>query len=173
MRAITNTPIKNTEGKDSRVTLHDLFDKQGLPKGTGNQVSVEFNLLYRLHLAIPKTDTEWLQESYQEYFPTKDPTGLSEQELLKELDEYAQANPRDPSQRIFGKLKRGEDGALSEADLLEVWLSTIEKEAGMQAQLPPFFLCISRPASLTYPTFAIQVSLVSILHLMSTNQLLN
>ncbi|KAF8438289.1 heme peroxidase [Terfezia claveryi] len=129
LRALTNTPIKDTEGKDPRVTLHDFFDKQGLPKGAGNQVSVELNLLYRLYFAIPRTNTSWLQESYRKIFPQKDPAGLSDLELLKALDDHAQAHPIDPSQRTFGALKRGKDGVLLEADLIEVWLEIVEQGA--------------------------------------------
>jgi len=136
MRAITNTPIKSTEGKDARVTLHDLFDQQGLPKGAGNQVSVELNLLYRLHFAIPRTNTSWLQESYQNCFPQKDPAGLSDLEILKALDDHAQANPSDPSQRAFGALKRGKDGVLLGADLLEVWLEAVEQGVGTHIKSP-------------------------------------
>lgn len=134
MRAVTNTPIKNAEGKDPRVALHNLFDKQGLPKGAGNQVSVELNLLYRLHFSIPRTNTSWLQESYRQSFPEKDPAGLSELELLKALDDHAQAKPTDPSQRTFGALKRGKDGVLPEADLLEVWLEAVESGVGTHGQ---------------------------------------
>lgn len=128
LRTLTKSPFK--KGKDPHVTLHDFFDKQGLPKGAGNQVSIESNLLYRLYFAIPRTDTSWLQESYRKSFPQKDPAGLSDLELLKALDDHAQANPLEPSQRTFGALKRGKDGVVLEADLLKVWLHIVEKEAG-------------------------------------------
>ncbi|KAG8883953.1 hypothetical protein FRB98_002734 [Tulasnella sp. 332] len=43
---------------DPRVEI----DRQDYPRGEGNQVSVEFNLLYRFHCAVSKRDEDWAHD---------------------------------------------------------------------------------------------------------------
>ncbi|KAF3904876.1 hypothetical protein ABW20_dc0106815 [Dactylellina cionopaga] len=45
---------------DPRLEVDKKAGKEGLPRGIGNQVSVEFNLLYRFHCAIGKDDEVWM-----------------------------------------------------------------------------------------------------------------
>lgn len=40
-------------------------DKTGVQRGIGNQVSVEFNLLYRFHSAISTRDREWSENFFK------------------------------------------------------------------------------------------------------------
>ena len=42
------------------------------PRGEGNVVSLEFNLLYRWHAAISERDTAWTEHAFGEYFETTD-----------------------------------------------------------------------------------------------------
>jgi hypothetical protein len=39
--------------------LIPVFDSLGEPRGIGNQVSVEFNMIYRWHCAISNQDEAW------------------------------------------------------------------------------------------------------------------
>lgn len=48
------------------------LDHEVSPRGQGNVVSVEFNLLYRWHAALSKPDTEWTEELFESVFNTKD-----------------------------------------------------------------------------------------------------
>lgn len=43
------------------------------PRGEGNAVSIEFNLLYRWHASISKQDEKWLNGIFGELFDGKDP----------------------------------------------------------------------------------------------------
>jgi linoleate 10R-lipoxygenase len=52
--------------------------------GVGNQVSAEFNLVYRWHSAISKRDEKWTEELYLELFG-KPSHEVSMQELLIDL----------------------------------------------------------------------------------------
>jgi hypothetical protein len=50
---------------DPRLEIGRKYDKEGVPRGIGNQVSVEFNLLYRLHSLISQHDESWTQEKFR------------------------------------------------------------------------------------------------------------
>jgi hypothetical protein len=42
------------------------------PRGEGNVVSIEFNLLYRWHSALSKEDTKWTEEMFADVLKTTD-----------------------------------------------------------------------------------------------------
>lgn len=48
------------------------LDHSVSPRGEGNVVSLEFNLLYRWHAAISQADTEWTEKVFEELFQTKE-----------------------------------------------------------------------------------------------------
>lgn len=41
------------------------------PRGQGNVVSIEFNLMYRWHAALSKSDTEWTEALFEQVFDGK------------------------------------------------------------------------------------------------------
>lgn len=45
---------------DPREAFTNVFDSQGTPKGIGNQVSAEFNFIYRWHAATSDRDEAWV-----------------------------------------------------------------------------------------------------------------
>lgn len=47
----------------------NVFGPDGTPKGVGNQVSAEFNLVYRWHATISNKDEKWITDFMQEMFP--------------------------------------------------------------------------------------------------------
>ncbi|KAF3937371.1 hypothetical protein ABW19_dt0205244 [Dactylella cylindrospora] len=47
---------------DPRLEVDKKDGKEGLARGIGNQVSVEFNLLYRFHCAIGENDEWWMNK---------------------------------------------------------------------------------------------------------------
>jgi hypothetical protein len=133
LRAITNTHHSNsTWTLDPRVEIGKHFLDDGTPRGIGNQVSVEFNLLYRFHSAISKRDEQWLNTFLGSLFPDSkgDLSKLSPQELFTGLTEYEKSLPTDPSQRTFDSLKRGPDGKFKDEDLVRIMQASIEDPAG-------------------------------------------
>ncbi|KAA6414639.1 MAG: fatty acid oxygenase [Lasallia pustulata] len=104
--------------------------KKGAAQGTGNQVSAEFNLIYRWHAAISERDDKWTNEAYSDMFPGKDPKTLTLPELLQGLGEWEQGLPEDPQQRPFAKLHRGPDNTLDDAALVEILTASVKDVAG-------------------------------------------
>jgi Ca2+-binding EF-hand superfamily protein len=108
------------------------FDKDGTPRGVGNQVSCEFNLLYRFHSGISKRDEKWTEEFYRELFPVTDPKQVSLPQLMEGLAIFEKSvAEKKPHERTFGGLKRKEDGSFDDADLVRILKESIEDPAGM------------------------------------------
>lgn len=103
----------------------------GVPSGTGNQVSVEFNLIYRWHTAVSEKDNRWTQDFYKKIFPNQDPVNLSSQELKQGLRNWAQGIDNDPGRRTFGGLTRKADGAFEDRELVKLLQESTEDVAGM------------------------------------------
>lgn len=64
LRAILNlneNPLDSDWKLDPRKNV-TVFDQEGVPRGIGNQVSAEFNMIYRWHPAISNKDEEWANE---------------------------------------------------------------------------------------------------------------
>lgn len=53
--------------KPYRETDHSVA-----PRGEGNVVSIEFNLMYRWHATLSESDTEWITNKLKGMFPGKD-----------------------------------------------------------------------------------------------------
>lgn len=82
----------------------------GPPVGTGNQVSAEFNLVYRWHAAISERDDKWSQQLFKEILPTMTAAEAAEPENInkflmvlahKEIEFIKQ----EPNERQFPALK--------------------------------------------------------------------
>lgn len=96
----------------------------------GNQVSAEFNLVYRWHAALSKRDDAWVQDMYKRLFPGKEPSQIGFPELVQGLDAWEKGFSEDPQQRPFADLSRSTDGSLKDDDLVRILTSSIEDEAG-------------------------------------------
>lgn len=128
--------------------MPDSLVKDGAERGIGNQVTSEFNLLYRFHATISQRDEKWLDDFFGDIFAG---TGKSIDELdLKDgmaaLGRFAAGIPKDPSERNFGGIKRGEDGKFQDEDLVKILQEGMEDPAGKHpdslSSLPSVFLII-------------------------------
>lgn len=117
---------------DPRVNIGpSKFDKDGTPRGVGNQVSCEFNLLYRFHSAVSKRDEKWTEDFYRELFPVTDPHNVSLQQLYTGLAIFEKSvADKKPNERVFGGLKRQADGTFNDCDLVKILKESIEDPAG-------------------------------------------
>lgn len=97
---------------DPRIAMND---HRNVSRGLGNQVTVEFNLLYRFHCAISLADEKYTEDFMKENFANKgagsssfDPKQLSLPEFLQMMvasAKYTGKNPIEPSEQEFGLKK--------------------------------------------------------------------
>jgi hypothetical protein len=107
-----------------------VFNEEGAPRGIGNQVSAEFNLLYRWHSAISDRDDKWTQDFYRELFPGKEPSEVGLTELMRGLGGWERGLDPDPLKRPFAKLERQANGSYRDADIVKILTESIEDPAG-------------------------------------------
>lgn len=62
---------------DPQENFRNIFDAAVAPQGIGNQVSVEFNLIYRWHSSVSNRDEKWIEGFYAEIFPGKEQSTLT------------------------------------------------------------------------------------------------
>ncbi|KAH0555975.1 hypothetical protein GP486_006082 [Trichoglossum hirsutum] len=137
LRTIVNLNRSNTTWTlDPRVDMGDgmnhvkVYTEDGAPRGIGNQVSAEFNLLYRWHSAISDRDDKWTQDFYRELFPGKEPSEVCIPELLTGLGRWEHELDPDPLKRPFAKLERQANGSYRDADIVKILTESIEDPAG-------------------------------------------
>ena len=136
LRAITNTHSSaSTWTLDPRVEIEKHFDQDGTPRGIGNQVSAEFNLLYRFHSCISKRDETWTNNFFtDQIFPGKsleDIHRMSAADLMTGLLQFAGKVPEKPEEREFGGFKRGPDGKFKDEDLAGCLKASMDDPAGI------------------------------------------
>lgn len=134
LRGLTNTHHSASDWTlDPRVAVNRVFDADGVPRGIGNQVSAEFNLLYRFHSVISRRDEQWTNEFLKSLFPDpKKPLDqLTPQEFMQAFMRYEQSINKDPSKREFGGLKRNRDGKFNDAELVQIIKDSMEDPAGL------------------------------------------
>lgn len=108
-----------------------LFGEK-IPEATGNQVSAEFNLVYRWHSCVSEKDAAWTKAVYDKIFPVanKD-TPPTMQQFLGALKEYSKkVLAQSPEDRDFAGLKRDASGRYSDDDLAKIWTSSVADVAG-------------------------------------------
>ncbi|KAI0051062.1 heme peroxidase [Auriscalpium vulgare] len=112
---------------DPLSTIRDL-DHEVCPRGEGNVVSVEFNLLYRWHATLSQEDTTWTEEVFSELFEGKDPSTISVDDFKEAAHKYMIPDP-DVTKWSFAKLKRDANGRFANADLARILQNATESPA--------------------------------------------
>ena len=70
------------------------------PRGVGNQVSCEFNLLYRFHSGVSKRDDAWTRDFFGNLFPGQNPT-TGVPQLLQGLKAFENTILKKPKGRLL------------------------------------------------------------------------
>ena len=96
----------------------------------GNQVSVEFNLVYRWHACVSEKDDQWTRDEYAKMFPGKDPSQVSMREFLIGLRQWEKGLPLDPQERPFAGIQRSADGSLDDDALVKILADGTEDVSG-------------------------------------------
>ncbi|KAH7890391.1 heme peroxidase [Phlebopus sp. FC_14] len=99
------------------------------PRGEGNAVSIEFNLLYRWHASISAEDEKWLDKLFSQLLEGKDPDKVSIADFREIV--RGKVTPQSEVQTwTFDGLERGSDGSFSDKDLARILLDATERRAG-------------------------------------------
>ncbi|KAI1112035.1 heme peroxidase [Nemania sp. NC0429] len=79
------------------------FDQKKTTRGLGNQVTVEFNLLYRFHCAIPQRDEAYTEDFMRKVMKIEKPSSVTLPQFLQAMklaSEYP--DTREPWEKTFG-----------------------------------------------------------------------
>ena len=112
------------------MEVHKVFSEIGTPQGVGNQVALEFNLIYRWHCAISAKDEKWTEDFYNRIFPGKHHSEVGMPEFLAGVRRWEQSIASDPGERTFEGLQRDENGYFKDDDLVNILCDSIEDVAG-------------------------------------------
>ena len=105
--------------------------KPTAPTGVGNQVSVEFNLLYRWHSIISERDAKWTAEEMRKLLGGKDPETASFHEMIMAFQAWESALPEELRQRnSVPGLQRDANGLYDDDELVDILRAGIEDTAG-------------------------------------------
>ncbi|KAI0123353.1 heme peroxidase [Xylariales sp. AK1849] len=99
-----------------------------VPHSTGNQVSMEFNLLYQWHSALSDRDAFYFQNKMGNLFQEKHRTTPSD--ITNSLASFHELYPEAPEQRTIDGLERQAAGYVSDDALVKELSSAIEDVAG-------------------------------------------
>ncbi|KAJ6567751.1 heme peroxidase [Mycena vulgaris] len=108
----------------ARAPSHELT-----PRGEGNVVSIEFNLLYRWHATLSKEDTEWTENLFKDLFDGQDFSDITIEDFKNVAHEKMVPDP-DVKKWTFNKLKRGENGRFKDSDLATILQNSTSWRAG-------------------------------------------
>lgn len=109
-------------------------DANSTPSGLGNQVSCEFNLVYRWHSAISKKDEKWSEEMYAKILGRSDVHTATQQELVGQLHQWIKLKGSDPTSWSLDNLNedlypRNVNGTFDDADLCQLLTEATEDVA--------------------------------------------
>lgn len=112
---------------DSNWQLNPRAEMKDVAVAVGNQVSAEFNLVYRWHSTISNRDEKWTQDLWHRLFGReRDPKTVEVGEFLGKMSEEYSKVDKDPSKRKFAGLTRNEDGTLPDQPLVDILVASIE-----------------------------------------------
>ncbi|PVI04137.1 heme peroxidase [Periconia macrospinosa] len=120
--------ILNLHRTHSDWTLDPRRDYAGSPveKGKGNQVSVEFNLVYWWHSVVSPKNERWGDEMFAKIFPDTSPKDITPEEFLTGMRNWATKIPTDPGERTFGGLQRNPQGCFDDEALIKLVTAATE-----------------------------------------------
>ena len=99
--------ILNLNKTNSNWALNPRAEIKGVEVASGNQVSAEFNLVYRWHSTISERDEKWTDGFIKEKLKGKDPNKMALRDFVGELARLqAEDDAKDPGKRIKPRRRR-------------------------------------------------------------------
>jgi linoleate 8R-lipoxygenase / 9,12-octadecadienoate 8-hydroperoxide 8R-isomerase len=118
--------ILNLNKTNSNWVLDPRVDIPGVPVAAGNQVSAEFNLVYRWHSAISVRDEKWTNALWKAEFSDLNPKTVTYHQFITAASKMeAKFLAMDPTERPLGQFKRT-NGKFDEDALVEELANSIE-----------------------------------------------
>jgi hypothetical protein len=105
---------------DPRTDIEGITGPNGFAKATGNQVSVEFNLIYRWHSTISPKGERWLNDHMSMICQGAKAEDLTPEQVRSAMQRYAATIPADPGLRTFDRLQRNAEGYFEDAELVRI-----------------------------------------------------
>ncbi|KAK4235700.1 Psi-producing oxygenase A [Achaetomium macrosporum] len=134
LRTILNlnrNPVHSDWKLDPREDFANVFDSEGTPRGIGNQVSAEFNMVYRWHSATSDRDEAWANNFFREIFgANSDPDSMPVQDFVHGIREWVKGLPDEPEKWTFGGLERTSDGSFRDDEIVGLIQAGTESIAG-------------------------------------------
>ncbi|KAL4953119.1 Psi-producing oxygenase A [Aspergillus filifer] len=129
---------------DPRMEMRDGLLGEAASMATGNQVSAEFNVVYRWHACISKRDEQWTEDFHREIMPGADPNTMSLKEFVTGLGRWQATLPKEPLDRPFASLHRTANGSYDDNDLVNLFEKSVEDCAGAfgSSHVPAIFKSI-------------------------------
>ncbi|EJU01026.1 linoleate diol synthase [Dacryopinax primogenitus] len=97
------------DGSSFRLNLDEQIrrsDHEIAPVGQGNQISAEFNILYRWHASTSAPDEQWLDYTFKNLLQGKPFNEVTVDDFTKAATQAMRPNDPDPKKWEFGGLKR-------------------------------------------------------------------
>ncbi|THC94398.1 hypothetical protein EYZ11_006127 [Aspergillus tanneri] len=120
----------STWSLDPRAVIKDGLFGRAAAQATGNQVSAEFNLIYRWHSCVSQRDEKWIRELYSEIFPGKDPSSIPPDEFVRGLGKWEAELPEQSQDCSFAGLQRKANGMFDDDALVNIFRESVEDCAG-------------------------------------------
>lgn len=115
---------------DPRTCINVNGNKEGPPRGGGNQVSVEFNVLYRFHSAISRHDEEWAIKALSAIHGGQNNEDLTPEELQKIAEDARNQKAMNPEDRTFGLKRDPVTGLFKDDEMLSRLLEAMNAPLG-------------------------------------------
>ncbi|GAA5858661.1 hypothetical protein JCM9279_005694 [Rhodotorula babjevae] len=129
IRVILN--LNKTDSTWSLVPTGEIKSLLGgrLPRGEGNHVSVEFNILYRWHASASEKDTKWLEALMRKYNGGKPFSEMTTDDFQVAARKALDDMKGGPETWTFLGFQRNESGAFRDEDIVKVLLEATDNVA--------------------------------------------
>ncbi|EPQ51552.1 heme peroxidase [Gloeophyllum trabeum ATCC 11539] len=104
------------------------LDHEVSPRGEGNAVSIEFNLMYRWHATTSQIDEQWTEQAFKKFWPGKNFQDITIDDFKNVAVNQLRA-AGDPKKWPIGDLQRNSDGRFDDAQLAQILQNATEHPA--------------------------------------------